>query len=76
MSKKVINQKSNYETELLNSIDSNFVFNEEPINRLKNDYFTLKIESTQKTKELDHLRNEIKLCSASMNYHPVQYNFE
>lgn len=70
MSKKVINQKSNYETELLNSIDSNFVFNEEPINRLKNDYFALKIESTQKTKELDHLRNEISSiedCSLKNN---------
>ena len=36
MSKKVINQNTNYDSELLNSIDSNFTFDENPINRLKN----------------------------------------
>ncbi|MDA9084809.1 hypothetical protein N9J95_01250 [Candidatus Pelagibacter sp.] len=36
MSKKVINQNANYVTTLLNSTGSNFVFNESPINRLKN----------------------------------------
>ena len=35
MSKKVINQNTNYDSELLNSIESNFIFDEEPINRLK-----------------------------------------
>ena len=35
MSKKVINQNSNYESELLNSIEKNFIFSEKPINRLK-----------------------------------------
>jgi DNA polymerase len=33
MSKKVINQNTNYNTELLNSIGSDFVFNKNPINR-------------------------------------------
>ena len=36
MSKKVINQNTNYDSELLNSIGSNFIFDENPINRLKN----------------------------------------
>ena len=36
MSKKVINQNTNYDSELLNSIESNFIFDENPINRLKN----------------------------------------
>jgi len=36
MSKKVINQNANYDATLLNSIGSNFIFNESPINRLKN----------------------------------------
>ena len=36
MSKKAINQNTNYDSELLNSIESNFIFEENPINRLKN----------------------------------------
>ena len=36
MSKKAINQNANYDFELMNSIGSNFIFNENPINRLKN----------------------------------------
>ena len=30
MSKKVINQNTNYKTELLNSVESNFTFDEKP----------------------------------------------
>ena len=36
MSKKVINQNRNYNSEFLDSIGSNFIFDENPINRLKN----------------------------------------
>ena len=50
MSKKVINQKTNYNFELLNSIDSNFVFSEKPINRLRNDYSSNKLEAVKKSK--------------------------
>jgi uracil-DNA glycosylase len=70
MSKKVINQKTNYDSELLNSIDANFFFNEKPINRLKNDYSYTKIELAKKTEALDHLRNEINSiedCSLKNN---------
>ena len=42
MSKKVINQNTNYDSELLNSIESNFVFDENPISRLKNTASNLK----------------------------------
>ena len=35
MSKKVINQNTNYNSQLLSSIESNFIFDENPINRLK-----------------------------------------
>ena len=36
MSKKVINQKTNSDSEFLNSTESDFIFDENPINRLKN----------------------------------------
>ena len=44
MSKKVINQNANYDSELLNSIGSNFIFEEKPINRLQNTNNNLEIE--------------------------------
>ena len=47
MSKKVINQNGNYVAELLNSMRSNFIFDENPINRLKNNATELK-KITQK----------------------------
>ena len=56
MSKKVINQNAYYNSELLNSIESNFIFNENPINRLNNTTGNLNKESdvsgTDKEKEL------------------------
>ena len=67
MSKKVINQNTNYDSELLNSIGSNFIFDENPINRLKNTAKDLKKENDvnhiDKRKEL----NELKLQINSIN---------
>ena len=67
MSKKVINQNTNYASELLNSIDSSFIFDENPINRLKNTTGNQKKESDaseiNKKKEL----NELKLQINSIN---------
>ena len=67
MSKKAINQNTNYDSELLNSIDSNFVFNENPINRLRNTADNVKKDNTfdqiDKEKEL----NELKLQINSIN---------
>ena len=63
MSKKVINQNANYDSELLNSIESNFIFNENPINRLNNTTDNLKksndVDEVDKEKELNELRLQI-----------------
>ncbi|MDB4157579.1 uracil-DNA glycosylase [Candidatus Pelagibacter sp.] len=63
MSKKAINQNTNYNSELLNSIESNFIFNENPINRLKNTTDNLKKEHgvirVDKEKELKELKLQI-----------------
>ena len=63
MSKKIINQNTNHNLELLNSIESNFIFNENPINRLNNTTGNLNKESdvsgTDKKKELNELKLQI-----------------
>ena len=63
MSKKVINQNANYDMELLNSIDSNFMFDEHPINRIKKSLGNLKkedvIDEINKEKALDELKLQI-----------------
>ena len=70
MSKKVINQKTNYNLELLNSIESNFIFDENPIIRLKDTNINLKTEDDSeeinKEKSLAELKeqiNSIENCS-------------
>ena len=67
MSKKVINQNTNYDSELLNNIESNFIFDKNPINRLKNNTKDIKKENDvnqiDKKKEL----NELKLQINSIN---------
>ena len=64
MSKKVINQNTNYNSELLSSIESNFIFDKNPINRLKNASFNLTAENIDmkinKKKELTKLKEQIK----------------
>ena len=62
MSKKVINQNANYDLEILNSIGSNFIFDENPINRLKNTSNDLKKDlsiAVDKEKELNELKSQI-----------------
>ena len=63
MSKKIINQNTNYDSELLNSIGTNFVFDENPINRLKNTTNNLKkgtdVGGIDKEKELNELKLQI-----------------
>ena len=63
MSKKVINQNANYDSELLNSIESNFIFDENPINRLKNTSSNLRkendVDGIDKEKELNKLKLQI-----------------
>ena len=74
MSKKAINQNTNYNSELLNSIGSNFIFDKSPINRLKNTANDLKAENSidkvNKKKELAELKmqiNSIENCSLKNN---------
>ena len=63
MSKKVINQNTNYDSELLNSVGSKFIFDENPINRLKNTTDNLEkendINETDKKKKLNELKLQI-----------------
>ena len=74
MSKKAINQNSNYNLELLNSIGSNYIFHESPINRLKNNTNDLKAENNikkiDKVRELAELKiriNSIEDCKLKNN---------
>ena len=73
MSKKVINQNANYDSEILNSIESNFIFDENPINRLKNTTANLKqndVDGIDKEKNLNELKlkiNSIIDCSLKDN---------
>jgi uracil-DNA glycosylase family 4 len=74
MSKKVINQNTNYNSELLNSIRSIFIFDENPINRLKGAPNNLKTENSaeeiNKENELTQLKkqiNSIEDCSLKNN---------
>ena len=74
MSKKVINQNTNYDSELLNSIETNFIFDENPINRLKYASNAPKkengVRSTDKEKELNALKlqiNSINDCNLKNN---------
>ena len=67
MSKKVINQNTNYDSEFLNTTESDFIFDENPINRLKNtdDNFKkdLNIQKIDKVKELADLNEQINSIS-------------
>jgi uracil-DNA glycosylase family 4 len=70
MSKKAINQNTNYDLQLVNLIESNFLFNEKPINRLNNTHIAINNESIDKKKELAQLKieiNSIENCSLKNN---------
>ena len=74
MSKKLINQNTNYDSELLNSIESDYIFDENPINRLKNvDSYLNKdsdLNKIDKEKELNQLKlqiNSINDCNLKDN---------
>jgi DNA polymerase len=59
MIKKPINQNDSYNLELLNSIGCDYVFNNNPINRLKNKINIPKIYNEGKAKNLEKLKQEI-----------------
>ena len=59
MIKKQINQNDNYNLELLNYVGYDYVFNNTPINHLKNKINIPKTSSEDKTKNLEKLKQEI-----------------
>ena len=61
MSKKLINQNSNYNLEFLEAVESNFTFEEKPINRLKTDTVSPKTENTEKNIDKKKLLNDLKI---------------
>ena len=61
MSKRVINQNTNYDSELLDSIGSNFIFDANPINRLKNTPNNQKKENDVDEIDKERELNELKL---------------
>ena len=67
MTKKVINQNTNYDSELLNSIDSDFIFDESPINRLGDSINDLKKDNVLNEIDKEKELNELKLQINSIN---------
>jgi len=59
MIKKPINQNDSFDLELLNSIENNYVFENNPINRLNNENTASKTSSGEKIKNLENLKKEI-----------------
>ena len=59
MIKKPINQNDSFDLELLNSIENNYVFENNPINRLNNENTASKTSSDEKIKNLENLKKEI-----------------
>jgi len=67
MSKKAINQNTNYGAKLLNSIGSNFIFDENPINRLKTENIVDEMDKEKELAELKQQINSIEDCSLKNN---------
>ena len=70
MTKKVINQKSKFDDELINTIEPNFVFNNKPINRfniIDEDNSHQQIDKFQSIEELKNKINSIENCKLKDN---------
>ena len=70
MSKKVINQNVKFSAELINSIEPQFVFSKNPINRLKKKVLVSKDDKVEKKIALSELSaqiNSIEDCSIKKN---------
>tara|TARA_Y100000590_G_scaffold368907_1_gene429779 strand:+ start:1595 stop:2314 length:720 start_codon:yes stop_codon:yes gene_type:complete len=77
MIKKPINQNDSYNLELLNSVGYDFVFNNNPINRLKNKIDIPKISDEEKEKKLEKLKqeiNSIENCKLKENASKIVFN--
>jgi uracil-DNA glycosylase len=70
MTKKVINQKSKLDEELINTINPNFIFNDKPLNRFNivvNSDNENQVDKTELLKELKNQINSIENCSLRDN---------
>ena len=67
MSKKVINQNTNYDTEILNSIESDFIFDKNPINRLGNTAKNIEKDNGPEKIDKQQQLNDLKLQINSIN---------
>jgi DNA polymerase len=77
MIKKPINQNDNYNLELLNSVGYDYVFNNNPINRLKNKINIPKISNEDKAKKLEKLKqdiNSIENCKLKENASKIVFS--
>ena len=72
MTKKVINQKSKFDDELINTIEPNFVFKNKPINRfniIDENNSHQQIDKLQSIQELKKKINSIENCKLKDNSH-------
>jgi len=70
MTKKVINQKGKFDEELINTIEPNFVFKKEPINRFNSIVSNENENQTDKADQLNTLKkqiNSIENCNLKNN---------
>jgi len=70
MTKKPINQNDSFNLNLLKSINYDYVFNDNPINRLKNENPNFNNQNEYKSKKLEELKSEIdaiKDCKLKQN---------
>ena len=73
MSKKVINQNANYNSIFLASIDSSFIFEEKPINRLNNssnsktDSIMTNVDKARQLEKLKKEINSVEGCALKKN---------
>ena len=70
MTKKVINQKGKFDEQLINTIEPNFVFKKEPINRFNSIVSNENENQTDKTDQLNTLKkqiNSIENCNLKNN---------
>ena len=70
MTKKSLNQNMSYKEELLNSIEPNFIFNKNPINRIKTQKILSEIKNLDKKAQITELKkiiNSIQNCNLKEN---------
>ena len=59
MTKKMINQNSKFQKELIDTVDSEFIFGNKPINRFKSTENQKINQTLSKKDQIDNLKNKI-----------------